>query len=267
MRLLLRVVVVGLMSSVTTVPLQALAADAILVWAQRNPDATFSINMTAREKQNQVRRLTLSNNTQPEAAPVVISDERGNIWVAWTRLAGMSGTIHSRFFSGADGQWRTEEVVKTATSSDLAPSLGIDDAGTVWLAFSGSGRFGDDIYICRWNGSAWDVPFQVNRENTTPDILPVFAVDAKRRLVLFWKGLRQGGYRTLRSVLVRGVWSKEELIPLAEKQRMMNTQAQKNEGGHADPLLAPPFVPPDQSAIWRGNKQQQVSIRIQRSSP
>jgi hypothetical protein len=181
----------------------------LLAWGEQNSQGQYQMHFSLYDGQGWSAPLLLSDNENEAILPAVTADDN-TIWVAWTELQGLHGVIRYRVHTGKT--WSAPAYVHTGTSSDLAPSLAMDDAGVAWLAFSGSDGTQDDVYTAHWLGNAWSVPRMVHPPNDVPDVLPRITMNAHGRPVVSWQGFdkKQGRYQTLSVHLATTGWSTPE---------------------------------------------------------
>ena len=187
----------------------------ILVWGEKNNQGKYVIRLSSFQGGKWSEANVLSSGDGQNILPAVGSDEHGNIWVAWTELQGIHGSIWYSVFS--DEKWNAPVMLKTPTSSDIAPSLAVDDHGTAWLVYSGNDGGQDDVYSVHWSGKGWSEPVMVNRDDDFPDILPEIVIDEDGVVVVSWQGYNGDQYVTSFSRWNGFSWSPEQEVLSDEK--------------------------------------------------
>jgi len=198
-----------------TVAVSAIEDRSILVWGAKNSQGKYAIHLSSLQGGKWFEANVLSSGDGQNILPAVGSDGHGNIWVAWTELQGVQGSIWYSLFSG--DKWSVAARLKTPTSSDIAPSLAVDDHGNGWLVYSGNDGGQDDIYSVHWSGEGWSEPVMVNRDDDFPDILPEIVIDKDGVAVVSWQGYNGDQYVTSFSRWDGSGWSPEQELLSDEK--------------------------------------------------
>ena len=131
--------------------------------------------------------------------PSLAVDSAGNVHIAWrddTNYVG-SGTDHDIFYkrwNASSSSWTTTEVVSTESTDDSwYPSLAVDFAGSVYIAwqdstdYAGAGWDTDIFYKC-WDDSTstWTTTEVVSTESTSASYDPFLAVDSAGNVYIAW---------------------------------------------------------------------------------
>ena len=140
-----------------------------------------------------------TESTADSWLPSLAVDSAGHVHIAWsdgTAYAG-SGTDRDIFykrFDATSSSWTTTEVVSTESTSDsYLPSLTVDSAGTVHIAwedftiYAGSG-IDNDIFYKRWDSStsSWTTTEVVSTESTDASSNPSLATDTLGNVHVAW---------------------------------------------------------------------------------
>ena len=146
-----------------------------------------------------ITEVVSTESTEHSYNPSLIVDSSDNIHVAWHDVtnyagAGGDGDIFYKRWDVSTSSWATTEVVSTESTSDsVFPSLAVDSAGNVHIAwydysiYGGSG--GDnDIFYKRWNtsSSSWTTTEVVSTESTAGSEEPSLAVDSEGNVHIAW---------------------------------------------------------------------------------
>jgi hypothetical protein len=235
---------------------KALAADtaprAMVAWSEQDEGGVYRLRFSWHDGMDWTRPFYLGSGDNEEILPAVAADAHGGIWVAWTQLRGVFGTIHSRVFH--DGVWSAPAALETHTISDLAPSLAVDDSGGAWLAYSGSDGRQDRVYVVRWLGAGWGEPASVTSGYQGPQTRPRIAVDGNGLPLLCWRGFDGTGYRVFRSRLTSGGWTTAKIAHPADQEFSWCESSPPMTRPAFDGLPGrdlPPFVlDQSQAAVW-----------------
>ncbi|MHA1219824.1 MAG: hypothetical protein ACTSO5_14260 [Candidatus Heimdallarchaeaceae archaeon] len=146
-----------------------------------------------------ITEVVSTESTEHSYNPSLVVDSSDNIHVAWHDVtnyagAGGDGDIFYKRWDASTSSWATTEVVSTESTSDsVFPSLAVDSAGNVHIAwydysiYGGSG--GDnDIFYKRWNASSssWTTTEVVSTESTAGSEEPSLAVDSAGNVHIAW---------------------------------------------------------------------------------
>lgn len=233
-------------------------SEVFVVSSERGTDGVYGIYFISKNSEGWSPRVTISVNDQQQIHPTLMrNNDNGDMMLAWTRFSGSNGRIYSRFFSSVENVWYPVQSLSTETTSDMWPSLAMDEFGTIWLAFSGSESSGDDIYVSRWTGKGWSAPAMVNRKDNSPDVKPAFEYSASGRLRLVWKGFSEGGYVNFGSDLLNGQWSVEQQLAANRQNRAVSVKKQSNLG---DAYMKLPIG--SQAAIIDSRESQSLAIPV-----
>jgi|GEM_PF-4332004 len=161
--------------------------------------------------------------------PSLSVDSAGTIHVAWedgTNYGG-SGSDPDVFYKRkpSGGSWTTTEVVSTeSTGLSWNPSLSVDSAGTVHVAwadrtyYSGSGEDEDIFYKQKPSGGSWTTTEVVSTESTAFSSNPSSSVDYEGTVHVTWDDLTEyGGSGSDRDIFYKqkpsgGSWIAVEVV-------------------------------------------------------
>jgi len=207
---------VGIVILLASFPVIASSSDAMLVWAEQDNDGVYHIYFSEQARGNWSEPFLISATANPEILPAIGSDSRGNIWLAWTEMQGVTG--HILWSHCVDGSWSEPAVLVTPTEAAMAPFIAVDTSGKAWMVYSGSENKDDDIYATHWNGSTWAMPTMINIDDQWPDIQPIIKIDSNGLPVVFWQGYNGDGYVQYQSHWDGSHWSPERQNGQALKQ-------------------------------------------------
>ena len=164
---------------------------------------------------------TWSNNTW--SAPVkVTTDNTDNItpcidvaadgtkYLVWTTVDTKGHRIRYAVFNG--NAWSAPQELPQQPEGANAPFVAVDDAGVVWVVFTGNDGVDDDIYCSRLVKGTWSKAARVHAPNQTPDMNPYIEITANNTVVATWQGFRGEGYTMLQSVWSKGKWQTEQAV-------------------------------------------------------
>ena len=141
-----------------------------------------------------------TESTDHSYRPSIAVDNDGNVHITWrdyTNYAG-SGTDYDIFYKRWDpssSSWTTTEIVSTESTADsYSPSLAVDTAGNVHIAwydysnYDGSGT-DSDIFYKRWDtsSSSWTTTEVVSTESTGNSLITSLAVDSNGNIHIAWR--------------------------------------------------------------------------------
>ncbi|MHA1551492.1 MAG: hypothetical protein ACTSQC_06070 [Candidatus Heimdallarchaeaceae archaeon] len=132
--------------------------------------------------------------------PSLAVDAEGNVHIAWKDNtdyagAGIDYDIFYKRWEVSTTSWTTTEVVSTeSTATSYDPSLAVDAAGNVhiaWYDFTDYAGAGTDldIFYKRWDASttSWTTTEVVSTESTGYSYFPSLAVDAEGNVHIAWR--------------------------------------------------------------------------------
>ena len=133
-------------------------------------------------------------------------DSAGNLHVVWEDLTnyGGSGTDYDIFYkrwNTISSTWAMTEVVSTeSTGNSYFPTIAVDGAGSVHVAWQDLTNYGGsgtdyDIFYKRWNAtsSTWTTTEVVSTESTAHSMDSTIAVDVAGNVHVTWEDLTNYG--------------------------------------------------------------------------
>jgi lysophospholipase L1-like esterase len=182
--------------------------------------------------------------TSLDKTPSMLVDNKGTIWVAWTRWkkrllscsppqlaplrnlrrdlkpgegrecrAGPSIEKDIYVTRWEDSGWIPPQKVNSPQiTSNLSPQMVVDPQEVVWIFWSGFDGVDEDIYYSYWNGQGWQPEARVNPDNMVPDVNPSAKVDESGIIWVTWKGFDGQGYRTYSNHWTSRGWSPPVMI-------------------------------------------------------
>ena len=141
-----------------------------------------------------------TESTDGSYSPSLAVDILGNIYVVWFDLtdyagSGTDGDVFCKRWDSSSSSWTTTEVVSTESTGDSSfPSLAVDSAGDIHVAwndytdYTGSGT-DEDIFYKRWDASfsAWITTEVVSTESTSNSRFPSLSVDSTGNVHIAWE--------------------------------------------------------------------------------
>ncbi|MCG3256617.1 MAG: hypothetical protein KAU62_11045 [Candidatus Heimdallarchaeota archaeon] len=141
-----------------------------------------------------------TESTGSSAVSSLAVDSTGNVHIAWEDFTDYAGSgidrdIFYKRWDASSSSWTLTEVVSTeSTSRSYPPSLAVDSAGNVLIAwheqssYAGSGS-DVDIFYKRWDASSssWATTEVVSTESTSTSKYPSLAVDSAGTFHIAWE--------------------------------------------------------------------------------
>lgn len=205
------------------------AAEQEIVWSQTDGlRQEIYHSATAAGEWEQPEKLTDNNANNLHPAFVIAPDS--NRWIFWSAVR--PDGISIQYLVGKDGDWSEPMTMEMeGLSSAIAPSVLLDQQGTIWMVWAGNdGSSQDEIYWSRHKGSTWQKPQMLNAANQVPDIRPTISRNENGQLEVRWQGFRDGKYKDLVSVWDGTAWSAEQ-------------EFKKEEEPEKEVPVLPEFVP------------------------
>lgn len=224
-------------------PVAVPASPLAIAWSERDEQGKYRLRFSQRTGADWTWPVFLSAGENEEILPAVTVDNRGRIWVAWTELRGVYGTIRYSVFS--QGVWSTAAALETPTVSDLAPSLAVDGNDRIWLAFSGSDGRRDSVFVAQWLGKEWGKPVKVNQVYRGPELRPRVVIGHDGAPVVVWQGFAGSGYQTFTSRLTPQGWVAATISTVQDGRISPGEQIAARSPITVDdtpPRTIPPFV-------------------------
>jgi hypothetical protein len=136
---------------------------------------------------------TLTNMNSPSLAV----DGSGNPVMAWTRTLNGQSDVYVMRWDGAAWLSLGGSLDRRASSNATAPALALDNTGNpyvVWQeAFVNPGSTSEDIYVKRWDGTAWQaLGLRLDRRSTNNAVAPSISIDNANNPVVAWQETFQG---------------------------------------------------------------------------
>ena len=122
-------------------------------------------------------------------------DDAGNVHVAWQDHTDYDGSgpdedIFYKQWNADSSTWMMTEVVSTESiTSTYDPSIVVDSAGNIHVAWVGWSETGYDIFYKQWNvkSSTWTNTEIISTESTYYSFNPSIAVDDARNVHVVWE--------------------------------------------------------------------------------
>lgn len=183
---------------------------AIWAWADTSgSEHAIFISRRSGETWNDPQKI--SANDGVNVVPAVVSTTGEDLMVVWSSFSG--GQAQLRYRQVVDGRLTEEKEYYTGLSSNMAPSLGIDKSGRIWLVWAGFNGISDEIYYSTWNGSSFAAGTAMTG-NDIPDIQPVLGIDQTNGLPwVQWLQYSESGYVKYESTWDGRAWTAPVAVP------------------------------------------------------
>ncbi|MEW5910908.1 MAG: hypothetical protein AB1659_13980, partial [Thermodesulfobacteriota bacterium] len=196
----------------------------------------------------------MSDNDATNTLPVIDSGDDGTLWVAWSAARGITSDLHVSYYSS--NGWSSPSKIPSRFSSNTSPTILVGEDNLPWIAWAGFDGQDDDIFMIRWNGSSWTSPARVNRNDGTPDVIPMMWRDSKNSIHINWSGFNGKTYANYKSTYAKAGWTDEIEDHDNEYQASLQQMAD-----HIPPL--PDFVKtPELAAMCIISNGQRTAFRI-----
>jgi hypothetical protein len=123
--------------------------------------------------------------------PAVAVDGRGRAVVVWSENRDGNFDLYARRYDGAAGSWSDEARLTTDPGADTDPSLAVDRAGAVWVAWQSWAGGQADIRLRQAEAGA---AAQVVSEPEANEWSPSLAADPRGGFVVAYDTYRAGNY-------------------------------------------------------------------------
>ena len=128
---------------------------------------------------------TTGHSTDPDIALLIEKD----IHVVWAENLTGSTRIYHALSSDQGATWHVAQPIPHAQG--YAPTLGLADDGTVWVAWQSDAALLADtraeIYVSRWAGESWSLPANVSLSNKADSRSPDLACADDGQAHLAWE--------------------------------------------------------------------------------
>jgi lysophospholipase L1-like esterase len=151
---------------------------------------------------------TVAESPGTAFSPDLDFDPAGRAWIAWAQQTDKAFEVRVRE-PGSGGTWRVGPQGLLSVSSVRILAGG---PGGTWVFWTGRDLGRDEVFACRFDGSAWSAAVRLNAVNSAPHIFLDAAADSAGRIRVVWSAYEDGGYR-VRGVLWNGEsWTSEETL-------------------------------------------------------
>jgi ribosomal protein L31/fibronectin type 3 domain-containing protein len=147
-----------------------------------------------------ITEVVSTESTATSYSPSLAVDTLGNLHIAWEDWtdyngAGTGGDIFYKRWDASTSSWTITEVVSTeSTDTSRTPSLAVDAAGDVHIAWNDQTDYAGagtemDIFYKRWNttSSLWTTTEVVSTESTGSSWHPSLVADAEGNVHITWQ--------------------------------------------------------------------------------
>lgn len=145
--------------------------------------------------------------------PHSVVDTHGDIWVFWNSYRTGNTDIWYRRYVTATGTWEAETQLTTDTSSDSAPFVLLDKAGSIWVFWYSYRSSNYDIWCNHLPvDGVWAGPEQISTASES-DTNQTAVLGEDGRIWVFWHSSRGGNYNIYYSIHnPGGGWSAEATL-------------------------------------------------------
>lgn len=179
--------------------------EVVAVWATPAENRTAILQYASMVNGQWTVPVSLSIQKGLHVTPAIAVDKKRVIWIIWIEQTVDENIL--RYAIVRPGKIEIGRVGSPDGEESFAPTIIIDDNNVPWIAWSGvTGKLAD-VYVSRWNGSAWEARRMVNEINDTPDITPILGIQGGKTLWLSWFGFSQTHqFVRHRAQLIDGSW-------------------------------------------------------------
>lgn len=177
-----------------TTPSLATAETGVIrtVWAGRQSKG-FDLFASRFENGAWSKTDRIVTGPEDDITPAMGVDRAERTWLLWIAL-DKEGRSTLRYQVRKHDKTILSGIIDSGYEYNYAPSLLIDRDDRAWAAWSSLDDEDEDIFASRFDGKAWSTPVRVNRNDATPDIKPILALDADGAVLVSWESLETNGY-------------------------------------------------------------------------
>ena len=195
-----------------TTPALATAETGVIrtVWAGRQSKG-FDLFASRFENGAWSKADRIVTGPEDDITPAMGVDRAERTWLLWIAL-DKEGRSTLRYQVRKHDKTILSGVIDSGYEYNYAPSLLIDRDDKAWAAWSSLDDEDEDIFASRFDGKAWSTPVRVNRNDATPDIKPILALDADGAVLVSWESLEANDYERIQAKWNGSRFGEEQLV-------------------------------------------------------
>lgn len=168
--------------------------------------------------------------------PVIVRSADGYRFVAWTAFSSDKESVIN-WSEYVDGSWSDAQTVEFEMTSNIKPSIAMDEEGVIWMTWSANRGDLDEIFYSRFIAGQWESPKLVNQKNDVPDVLPEIYQDTNATMSIQWTGFKPGeGYVRFQTAWNGEKWTRATVVTADQDDNAPDL-------GGVEQLEMPEFVP------------------------
>jgi hypothetical protein len=193
----------GISNSNATASLPSVAIDAnnnVYIAYQDDSDGDLDIYVMCWDGSQWIDLGNISDNDGQSSAPAIAVNTTGDVYVVWRDDSDGDNEIYVKKYDGNWGELNDASVISSASAggisnnagNSLTPSIAIDIAGNIYVAWEDDSDGDPEIYVKRWNesNSTWDLDIATTggiSDNATNSVTPSIAIDSTNRVYVAWE--------------------------------------------------------------------------------
>ena len=165
----------------------SMAAEAEVVWTHFDGEHHQILFSAYSDEVWQRPGELVYSSSNPLATPVIGTLPSGEKLLIWAEMVrNKVKLMFSQSTTRADRSWAEANVFSDLGNENLAPSLVTDLNGQVWVFWSSSSAQPSDVYLRRFDGTAWSSPELVHAANQVPDNSVQASLNSDGNVYLEW---------------------------------------------------------------------------------
>lgn len=166
------------------------------------------------------------------SAPQIAINSDGQAVAVWAQSDGTRDNIWANSFDGND--WGVAEQIETDNAGGASgPQIAIDADGRAIAAWQQSDGARTNIWVNRFDGSAWSAAEQIETDNAGSAVSPQVALDAKGRALAVWHQSDGSRNHIWANRFDGNTWGEAELIETDDDNHARSPQVAFDADGRA----------------------------------